>query len=134
MPHRVLIGPAPIREIEPIYGPLLRSHGCELVWPTRNAQMTEKELLAQLPGCVASLAGSEPYTPVALEAGAAAGLLAVCRAGVGYDGVHLEAATAAGIAVGFAPGTNQDAVAEHAVLLMLGLLRKVLDQHRLSVA
>ena len=41
--------------------------GYTIEYPPRDhieteLQMTEEELLAQLPGCVASLAGSEPYT------------------------------------------------------------------------
>ena len=62
MKPKVLIGPAPLREIEPVYGPLLREAGLELVYPSRNAQMSEDELLELLPGCTAALAGSEPYT------------------------------------------------------------------------
>src|SRR5215211_4425785 len=50
--------PAPFREIESVYSPTLRDAGLELVFPHKNAQMTEAELLDQLPGCVASLAGS----------------------------------------------------------------------------
>ena len=95
--NKVLIAPAPLKEIEPVYGPVLRSAGFELVFPKRNAQMTEAEVLEQLPGCVASLAGSEPYTPVVLKAAAAQGLKAVCRAGVGYDAVDVPAATELGI-------------------------------------
>ena len=53
---KVLIAPAPMREIPESYAPVLESH-FELVYPTRVAQMTVPELLAHLPGCVASLAG-----------------------------------------------------------------------------
>jgi phosphoglycerate dehydrogenase-like enzyme len=130
--NKVLIAPAPLREIEPVYGPLLRAAGFELVFPRRVAQMTEAELLELLPGCVAALAGSEPYTPAVLAAAAAKGLRAVCRAGVGYDGVNVPAATAYGVAVTITPGTNQDAVAEHAFALILALARNVVIQDRLT--
>lgn len=130
--NRVLIAPAPLKEIEPVYGPVLRAAGYELVFPKRNTQMTEAELMEQLPGCVASLAGSEPYTRAVLEAVAAKGLKAVCRAGVGYDAVDVPAATEFGVAVGFAPGTNQDAVAEHTFMLILALARNLIAQHTLT--
>ena len=134
MKPRVLIAPAPLKEIEPVYGPVLRSAGYELVFPKRNAQMTEAELLDVLPGCIASLAGSEPYTPRVLELAAPAGLRIIARAGVGYDGVNVEAATAHGIAVAIAPGTNQDAVAEHTFMLILALARNLITQHTLTRA
>jgi phosphoglycerate dehydrogenase-like enzyme len=129
MPPRVLIAPAPLKEIEPVYGPILRAAGYELVFPKRNAQMTEAELLELLPGCVASLAGSEPYTHKVIEAGAAAGLKVIARAGVGYDGVDVAAATDHGVSVTFAPGTNHDAVAEHTFALILALAKNVVSQH-----
>jgi phosphoglycerate dehydrogenase-like enzyme len=134
MKPRVLIAPAPLKEIEPVYGPVLRSAGYDLVFPKRNAQMTEAELLEVLPGCVASLAGSEPYTPRVLDTAAPAGLKVIARAGVGYDGVNVEAATAHGIAVAIAPGTNQDAVAEHTFMLILALARNLITQHTLTRA
>jgi D-3-phosphoglycerate dehydrogenase len=131
MTPKVLIAPAPLKEIEPVYGPQLRAAGYDLVFPARNAQMTEDELLAQLPGCVASLAGSEPYTRRVIERAAAAGLKVIARAGVGYDGVDVAAATAHGIPVCIAPGTNQDAVAEHTFMLILALARNLIAQHTL---
>lgn len=130
---RVLVAPAPLREIEHVYGPLLRSAGYSIEYPPRDnilteQQMSEEELLRQLPGCVASLAGSEPYTRAVIEKAAAAGLKVIARAGVGYDAVDLQAATDCGVAVCYAPGTNQDAVAEHAFMLMLALTRKLREQ------
>lgn len=95
--------------------------------------MLESELQEQLPGCVASLAGSEPYTPRILEAAAAKGLLVIARAGVGYDTVDCEAATRHGILVCIAPGTNQDAVAEHTFLLILAVLKNLIVQHNALV-
>jgi D-3-phosphoglycerate dehydrogenase len=126
---RVLIGPAPFKEIESVYSPTLRDAGLELVFPARHAQMTEAELLDQLPGCVASLAGSEPYTRKVIAAAAEKGLKVIARGGVGYDGVDLAAATDHGVVVTYAPGTNHEAVAEHTFLLMLALTRNFLAQH-----
>jgi phosphoglycerate dehydrogenase-like enzyme len=77
---------------------------------------------------VASLAGSEPYTRAVIAKAAAAGLKVIARAGVGYDAIDLAAATDHGVAVCYAPGTNQEAVAEHAFMLMLALLRNAREQ------
>ncbi|MBP3955083.1 phosphoglycerate dehydrogenase [Gemmata sp. G18] len=133
MSRRVLVAPAPLREIEFTYGPILRGAGYTIEYPPRDNVLTEQqmsvaELLAQLPGCVASLAGSEPYTREVIAAAAGAGLKVIARAGVGYDAVDLQAATDHGVAVCYAPGTNQDAVAEHAFMLMLALSRKLREQ------
>ncbi len=130
MKPRVLIAPAPLKEIEHVYGPALTAAGAELVFPTGTTnQMTEAELLAQLPGCVGTLAGSEPYTRAVIAAAAAKGLKVIARAGVGYDAVDLAAATEHGVAVTFAPGTNEDSVAEHTFTLILALARNLIQQH-----
>jgi phosphoglycerate dehydrogenase-like enzyme len=134
MKPRVLIAPAPLKEIQPVYGPIITEAGYELVFPNRNAQMNEAELLEVIPGCAASLAGSEPYTRAVLAAAAAKGLKVIARAGVGYDAVDLEAATEYGIAVCIAPGTNQDAVAEHTFTLILALAKNLIPQHDLIKA
>ncbi len=134
MKPRVLIAPAPLKEIEPVYGPLITGAGCELVFPPRNHQMTEAELLETLPGCAASLAGSEPYTRAVIAAAAAKGLKVIARAGVGYDAIDLDAATEHGVAICFAPGTNQDSVAEHTFTLILALARHLVAQHNLIKA
>ena len=130
---RVLVAPAPLREIEHTYEPILKAAGYQVEYPPRRdflteVQMTEQELLAQLPGCVASLAGSEPYTRAVIVAAAPKGLKVIARAGVGYDAIDLHAATDHGVAVCFAPGTNQDAVAEHTYMLMLALVRNFREQ------
>jgi D-3-phosphoglycerate dehydrogenase / 2-oxoglutarate reductase len=130
MPRRVLVAPAPLKEIDHVYGPILQGAGFVIEYPPRDQvetelQMSEEELLAQLPGCVATLAGSEPYTRAVIAKAAAAGLKVIARAGVGYDAIDLQAATEHGVAVCFAPGTNQEAVAEHAFALLLSLIRNV---------
>jgi phosphoglycerate dehydrogenase-like enzyme len=57
------------------------------------------------------------------------GLKVIARAGVGYDAVDVAEASKRGVAVTFAPGTNQDAVAEHTFLLILALAKNFLPQH-----
>lgn len=134
MTPRALIAPAPLKEIEPVYGPTLTAAGVEMVFPKRAAQMTEAELIEQLPGCAAALAGSEPYTRAVIAAAAAKGLKVIARAGVGYDAVDLQAATDHGVAVTFTPGTNQESVAEHTFTLILALARHLISQHNAIVA
>ncbi len=130
---RVLVAPGPLKGIEHTFGPILRNAGYSVEYPARpgfgpEAQMSEAELLTQLPGCLACIAGSEPHTRAVIAKAAPAGLKVLARAGVGYDAIDLQAATDHGVAVCFAPGTNQEAVAEHAFALILGLIREVRRQ------
>src|SRR2546423_1575361 len=124
--NAVVVGWPPDRaddRIMPAMGCARSAPASSMICPVRSqikehVRMTEAVVLAQLPGCVASLAGSEPYTRKVIEFAAPKGLKVIARAGVGYDAVDLAAATEHGIAVCFAPGSNQDAVAEHAFMLI----------------
>lgn len=57
-------------------------------------------------------------------------LKCVGRHGVGLDNVDLDAATRLGIAVVYAPGSNSDSVAEHTLMLMLAVVRKLIPIER----
>ncbi|HET7875399.1 MAG TPA: hydroxyacid dehydrogenase [Methylomirabilota bacterium] len=59
-------------------------------------------------------------------------LKVVGRHGVGLDTVDLKAATDLGVAVVHAPGSNSDAVAEHAWMLILGCAKRALPIDRLT--
>jgi phosphoglycerate dehydrogenase-like enzyme len=124
---KVLITPAPLAGIDSAYLHVLRDAGFEVVYPPKAHQLTENELLEQLRGVSATLAGSEPYTRRVLEANRQ--LRVIARAGVGYDAVDTAAATDLGMAVTIAPNTNQDAVAEHTFALILALAKHLIPQH-----
>lgn len=55
------------------------------------------------------------------------GLEVVARCGAGLDNIDTEAAARAGVAVVHAPGSTTPAVVEHAVMLMLGLARRLVE-------
>jgi D-3-phosphoglycerate dehydrogenase len=57
-------------------------------------------------------------------------LLAICTAGAGYDVVDVAAATAAGVIVCNNSGPGAEAVAEHALGLMLALAKRITDADR----
>jgi len=50
--------------------------------------------------------------------------------GIGVDNIDVEAATRRGIPIVFTPGTNDEAVAEHALMLMLMLAKRVQETSR----
>jgi D-3-phosphoglycerate dehydrogenase / 2-oxoglutarate reductase len=124
---KVLIAPAPLVGIEGAFLQTLRAAGFEPIYPRVRGQLTEADLIEHLQGVVAALAGSEPYTRRVLASQPQ--LRAIARAGVGYDAVDTAAATEHGIAVTIAPGTNQDAVAEHTFAHILALAKDLIPQH-----
>jgi phosphoglycerate dehydrogenase-like enzyme len=124
---KVLVTPMTLAGIESPYLAVLRDAGFDIVFPKRAFLLTEQELLDSLPGVCGTIAGSEPYTPRVFAANPQ--LRVIARAGVGYDAVNVPAATAHGVAVAIAPGTNQEAVAEHTFALILALAKDVPNQH-----
>lgn len=124
---KVLIAPATLANREAPFARVLQEAGLELVFPNVGRQMVEEELLKFLPGVDASLAGSEPYTARVLAA--CPNLKVIARVGVGYDAIDVAAATAHHVAITIAPGTNQEAVAEHTFAVILALAKNVIPQH-----
>ena len=124
---KILIAPSHINSVGGKFEGLLKNAGFELVCQDVGRQLLENELIQWLDGCVASLAGSEPYTRKVMDAHPQ--LRVIARIGVGFDAVDVAAATEKNIAVTIAPGTNQGSVAEHAFALMLALVKGIVPQH-----
>jgi D-3-phosphoglycerate dehydrogenase len=124
---KVLIAPTTLAACDGPHLKILRDAGFAIVFPPRPVQLTEGELLEALPGVVATVAGSEPYTPRVFEQ--AKDLRVIARAGVGYDAVDLAAATAHGVAVTITPGANNDSVAEHTFAMLLAVAKDLVRQH-----
>lgn len=103
---------------------LLQAAGFETVFASWLVRPGEEKLLRELDRVSATLAGSEPYTRRVLEA--ARDLRVIARVGVGFDDVDVAAATERGIAVTITPGANHDAVAEHALALILTLAKNII--------
>jgi len=103
---------------------LLREGGAEVVFMPE--QIDEASLTAALQRTRAAavlLRGSPPFTAQVMAA--APDLKIIAKHGAGVDSVDIAAATRHGIAVMVAGGANADAVAEHALALMLALTREL---------
>lgn len=103
---------------------LLRAGGADLIF--MPGTIDEAALLAALARddiAAILLRGSPPLTDRVLAA--APGLKIIAKHGAGVDSVDIAAATRRGIAVMVANGANADAVAEHALALMLSLSREL---------
>ncbi len=109
-------GPEPVE--------LLHSAGCEVV-RCEPGPLPEDELIAQLAGCDAVIASSDPYTERVFAA--CPQLKVVSRCGVGVDSVDLKAATAAGVAATNTPGAMAEAVADYTFGLLLSLARHIVE-------
>lgn len=121
---RVLVTPTSLcRDREAPHLDSLRAAGCELLFNDTGRPLTERELIAVLPGVDAVVAGLDEYTAAALRA--ADRLRVVARYGAGVDNVDLAAARAAGIVVTRAPGANALAVAELAIGLAFAVARGI---------
>ena len=81
------------------------------------------ELADILPSIDAWIAGTGPVTSVHFER--AGRLRVLARYGVGVEAIDLPAAARHGVVVTNTPGANSDAVADHAVALMLAALRSI---------
>lgn len=86
------------------------------------------DLRSLLHGADAWIAGTGPVTEEHLDA--APRLRVIARYGVGTEAIDLDAARRRGIPVTNTPGANADAVADHALGLMLAALRFVPDGDR----
>lgn len=108
---------------------ILTNAGCKLITSKSGSPISAPDLIAQLDGIDAVLCSPEKFTPEVFESTAAKSLKIVSRWGVGYDSVNVPAATAAGVVVAFTPGMLNDAVADYAFALLLGVARRLHDGH-----
>jgi D-3-phosphoglycerate dehydrogenase len=120
----VLITTEALREKPGPHLSLLAEAGFAAHYPQKTVLLTEEETLEALAGYVAVIAGSEPYTDRVLAG--LPQLRVISRNGVGYDRVEVPAATRRGVAVTITPEGNHQAVAEHALSLMLAVARGIL--------
>src|SRR3982075_3324283 len=107
---------------DPVFAPLT-ADGHEVVLVDGLAVRSEPALIDALQGMDASRASTEPYTAAVLAE--APELRVISRTGVGYDAIDVAEATRRGIVVCTTPGTNQHAVADLAVGLILNCLRQI---------
>jgi D-3-phosphoglycerate dehydrogenase / 2-oxoglutarate reductase len=116
MPHIVVADPIHPDGIDR----LLKAPGVTLDHPGNPSPGTLAERLERADGLI--VRGT--VVDAALVAGAKQ-LRVVCRHGVGYDLVDVPALTERGIALMITPEANAASVAEHALMLMLSLARRV---------
>lgn len=103
----------------------LKEAGCETIFNGWHGGRTEDEMIDILQGIDGAIVSIDPFTPRVL--GAAKQLKVVSRTGVGYDAIDVKAATENGVAVCIALGSNNRAVADYALGLLLTCSRRLLE-------
>lgn len=121
----VLITTEVLRETPGDHLDALHAAGYDVRYPAKRALFTEEDVLEAAQNIVAIIAGSEPYSDRVLTG--LPHLRVISRNGVGYDQVDVSAATRHGVAVTITPDGNHQAVAEHALALLLGVARSVVQ-------
>jgi len=105
------------------FRPIYEKAGVEPVLPeVKGQQLSADEMRSLIVGMEGVIAGDEIDRSV-LEAGAASGLKAVIKWGVGTDNIDKACARELGIPVFNTPGVFADEVADLALSLLLNLLR-----------
>jgi len=106
----------------------LREAGLDLRFKTWTKGAEVSDVIDGLQGCVAAIAGQEPYTAEVFDACPELGL--VVRFGVGFDAVDVSAATERGVLVATIPGTNEWGVADHTIGMMIDLAHQISSHDR----
>ena len=86
---------------------------------------SDEEVIDVLQGASAVIASGTRYTAKVLEN--LRDLRVVARSGVGFDRVDIDAATANSVVVTITPNSNHEAVAEHAMALILALAKSLVS-------
>ncbi|HEU5317730.1 MAG TPA: phosphoglycerate dehydrogenase [Chloroflexota bacterium] len=127
MPFRVMASARNVQMVLDQFKQRLDAAGVEIFFPQSAAPtLSEAELLAQLPGCIAAIAMPDDYTASVIKAASPA-LRLIARSGVGYDSIDLDAAAEHNVWVTTTVGANHDAVADYAMGLMLDLARHITE-------
>lgn len=110
---------------------VLRQAGFEIRYPENPTQSwglgSEQETIDRLRGAHAVFAGAHRFTDRVLAA--LPELRVISLLGVGYDRIDVAAATSRDVAVTITPTANHEAVAEHALALLLATAKSIVLNH-----
>ena len=116
----------PVYDVDgPTTGALLKGAGLDIRLHPRSGHRSPAELAEILGDAVAVIASTDPFDASVFAV--CPNLKVIARTGVGVDSIDIEAATAAGVVVATTPGANEDAVADHALAMILALQRRLAE-------
>jgi D-3-phosphoglycerate dehydrogenase len=109
----------------PTTGALLAEAGLGIRLHPRTSNRTPAELVDILGDAVGVIASTDPFDAAVFRA--CPSLKVIARTGVGVDAIDMDAATEAGVVVATTPGANEEAVADHALAMILALQRRLAE-------
>ena len=109
----------------PTTGALLAEAGLGIRLHPRTNNRTPAELVDILGDAVGVIASTDPFDASVFRA--CPSLKVIARTGVGVDAIDMDAATEAGVVVATTPGANEEAVADHALAMILALQRRLAE-------
>ena len=122
------------RWADPVAGELLAGDGFDIVRLELAGDPSENlQTMSGCQGYYVSAARDELPDAYKITAGLLArcpNLLVVCSSGAGYDTIDLQACTDAGVVALHQAGANREAVAEHALAMMLALAKRLVEADR----
>lgn len=104
---------------------LLRGAGLEIRFAPKHGARTPSELQALAADAIGAIASTDPFDRSVLESSIR--LRVIARTGVGTDSIDLAAATEHGIVITTTPGLNEETVADHAMAMILGAVRRIVE-------
>ncbi|MFC3073532.1 phosphoglycerate dehydrogenase [Shinella pollutisoli] len=112
--------------LDPETGARLAAAGHELVLQPKTGNRSPEELALLLEDCDAAIVSTDPFTREVLAGNR--NLKVIARVGVGTDSIDHEAAREFGVGISITPGMNAETVADQALAMILGLIRRVVSQ------
>jgi phosphoglycerate dehydrogenase-like enzyme len=104
---------------------LLAEAGLGIRLHPRTNNRSPAELVGILGDAVGVIASTDPFDASVFRA--CPSLKVIARTGVGVDAIDMDAATEAGVVVATTPGANEEAVADHALAMILALQRRLAE-------
>ena len=118
-----------VRENSERYGALLKDNGFEVRIEEDSrfifGNVTDQEIIDRLQGVSGIIVGTNPYSANVIDN--LPELRVIARTGVGYDSVDISAATENKTVVTITPNANYEAVAEHAMMLILAIAKSIVN-------
>ncbi len=107
----------------PQHGGALTAAGYTMRIAPKRGPRSPDELLVLCADAAGAIVSTDPFTADVLRDSPC--LQVIARVGVGIDSIDVTAATDLGVAITTTPGANEATVADHAVAMMLALLRRI---------
>jgi D-3-phosphoglycerate dehydrogenase len=125
---KVLVTPRSFGKVSEEAFDILKAAGFEVTLNPCGRILTEAEMIENIAGADALIAGVDPVTKQVIDA--APNLKVISKYGVGLDNIDVEYAKKKGIAVTITRGANTEAVADYAFTLMLCAARSIIPIDR----